>query len=610
MRLTSTGLGIGTSSPAEKLDVRSSSNAIGNFQSSNASGYAGINAINGSRSWYAGIRADASNGFGIRDETAGATRLLIDSSGNLGLGVTPSAWTSTYRAFQVGLSSSLVGISNDTQTHLTTNARFDGTNWIYISTSPASRYMQDNNVHKWFNAASGSSGTNVSFTQAMTLDASGNLGVGTTSPQRRFVVSLAGAQGLEFGAGTGASSGNELLNYNRSTSAYIPFTALSSTYTFYTGTSGSTRAVDIDSSGNLLVGTSSAITTLTVRPPEGGGIALQRPTTTGTHLLISTTAGGVSPNYTTTYDTTNNDMRFSTAEGGGTGGTISFLTGTSSTPVERARIDSAGQMIIGSTSVGRGDKLTVVGAGSSATVTSNVRALLAVESDTATAQNVGGAISLGGNYDGGRTQYGAIGGFKESTTASEYGGYLAFFTRPNGDLTRERARIDSSGNLLVGATSNLASALLYLEKGGGDWKFAINDTNAGTQSFTTYRYNNTGIGSITGNNTATSYNTSSDYRLKNTIAPMTGALAKVALLKPCTYKWNVDGSDGEGFIAHELAEVVPECVTGEKDAVDADGNPKYQGIDTSFLVATLTAAIQEQQAIIESLKARLDAANL
>ena len=88
MVLTSTGLGIGTSSPGEKLDVRSSSNAIGNFQSSNASSYAGINAINGSRSWYAGIRADASNGFGIRDETAGATRLLIDSSGNLLVGTT------------------------------------------------------------------------------------------------------------------------------------------------------------------------------------------------------------------------------------------------------------------------------------------------------------------------------------------------------------------------------------------------------------------------------------------------------------------------------------------------------------------------------------------
>ena len=91
---------------------------------------------------------------------------------------------------------------------------------------------------------------------------------------------------------------------------------------------------------------------------------------------------------------------------------------------------------------------------------------------------------------------------------------------------------------------------------------------------------------------------------------MTGALAKVAALKPVTYKWNADGSDGEGFIAHELAEVCPQAVTGEKDAVDADGKPVYQGIDTSFLVATLTAAIQEQQAIINDLKARLDAANI
>ena len=66
-----------------------------------------------------------------------------------------------------------------------------------------------------------------------------------------------------------------------------------------------------------------------------------------------------------------------------------------------------------------------------------------------------------------------------------------------------------------------------------------------------------------------------------------------------------DGSDGQGFIAHELQAVVPECVTGEKDAVDADGKPVYQGIDTSFLVATLTAAIQELKAEVDSLKQQL-----
>jgi hypothetical protein len=113
----------------------------------------------------------------------------------------------------------------------------------------------------------------------------------------------------------------------------------------------------------------------------------------------------------------------------------------------------------------------------------------------------------------------------------------------------------------------------------------------------------TQVGSITVNTSATAYNTSSDYRLKDNIAPMTGALATVAALKPVTYKWKVDGADGQGFIAHELADVVPDCVTGEKDAVDADGKPVYQGIDVSFLVATLTAAIQELKAEFDAYKA-------
>jgi hypothetical protein len=117
----------------------------------------------------------------------------------------------------------------------------------------------------------------------------------------------------------------------------------------------------------------------------------------------------------------------------------------------------------------------------------------------------------------------------------------------------------------------------------------------------------TAVGSITTNGTGVTYGTSSDYRLKENIAPMTGALAKVSLLKPVTYKWKSNGSDGQGFIAHELAEVVPDCVQGEKDAVDADGKPVYQGIDTSFLVATLTAALQETKALIDTQAATINA---
>jgi hypothetical protein len=122
-----------------------------------------------------------------------------------------------------------------------------------------------------------------------------------------------------------------------------------------------------------------------------------------------------------------------------------------------------------------------------------------------------------------------------------------------------------------------------------------------------FNYNTTtNVGSINITGSATSYATSSDYRLKENIVPMTGALDKIALLKPVTYTWKIDGSNGQGFIAHELQAIIPDCVTGEKDAVNKDGSIKPQQIDTSFLVATLTAAIQEQQTIINDLKARVE----
>ena len=197
-------------------------------------------------------------------------------------------------------------------------------------------------------------------------------------------------------------------------------------------------------------------------------------------------------------------------------------------------------------------------------------------------------------------------------TAS-YGSALTFYTS-TGSATpspTERMRIDSSGNLWFG-TSTFSSSMqsgLSLQTASNSqlWVSHANGTGSG-QYYAGFFYNGSVIGGVTQNGTtAVAYNTSSDYRLKDNIAPMTGALDKIALLKPVTYKWKIDGSDGQGFIAHELAEVVPDCVSGEKDAVDEEGKPKYQGIDTSFLVATLTAAIQEQQALIIQLQADVSA---
>jgi hypothetical protein len=180
----------------------------------------------------------------------------------------------------------------------------------------------------------------------------------------------------------------------------------------------------------------------------------------------------------------------------------------------------------------------------------------------------------------------------------------------DGTANAYRAVIDSAGRVCIGVTSAAYSTACIMNvnvdavsASGGAWVSKAASTS--TAFHMNFQNGNGGVGGISTSGSATQYVTSSDYRLKNSITPMTGALAKIAQLKPVIYKWNSDNSDGEGFIAHELAEVCPHAVTGEKDAIDEEGNPKYQGIDVSFLVATLTAAIQELKAELDTVKAEL-----
>jgi hypothetical protein len=113
------------------------------------------------------------------------------------------------------------------------------------------------------------------------------------------------------------------------------------------------------------------------------------------------------------------------------------------------------------------------------------------------------------------------------------------------------------------------------------------------------------VGTISTNGTTTAYNTSSDYRLKTNIVPLANAVTRVKQLQPRNFTWVSSPEQGvvDGFIAHELKTVVNDAVFGEKDAVDANGNPKYQGVDSSMLVPLLTAALQEAIARIEALEA-------
>ena len=267
-------------------------------------------------------------------------------------------------------------------------------------------------------------------------------------------------------------------------------------------------------------------------------------------------------------------------DSGSSNGQLAIYTTASGTSTERVRVDSSGNVGIG-------------------TATPSYR--LDITNGSASANCV---IRM--------TNSGTYGAYTQSVTSNRTFSYGAFdstngFVSGSWGVRDETAAawrmiIDSSGNVLVNATAQIAQGKFGVAFVGSTNQAAAFNETSGASSWTTVLFQRTGttIGSISNATSSTAYNTSSDYRLKNTIAPMTGALAKVQALKPVTYKWNIDGEAGEGFIAHELAEVCPHAVTGTKDAVDADGNPVYQGIDTSFLVATLTAAIQELKALTDA----------
>jgi hypothetical protein len=214
--------------------------------------------------------------------------------------------------------------------------------------------------------------------------------------------------------------------------------------------------------------------------------------------------------------------------------------------------------------------------------------------------------------NGSATSYTLFGNFGTDGYINNRGaGNLLFYTNNN----VERMRITSDGRVLINNTGSFGGRLQSTGTGGLAAAASFKPGNNGDGTVEFYNSSNGYVSAIQVNASTVVYGTGSDYRLKDNIAPMTGALNKVIQLKPVTWNWKVDGEGGQGFIAHELQEVVPDAVTGVKDAVetytDEDGNEqtriKPQGIDTSFLVATLTAAIQELKATVDAQAARIAA---
>ena len=293
----------------------------------------------------------------------------------------------------------------------------------------------------------------------------------------------------------------------------------------------------------------------------------------------------------TNYSQTLGEHHYFTAASGTAGNAISFT--------EIMTLNASGNLGIGITSP-----------------VSRLHVKSTYASDTTTQQrfedNTGSGLSFGGT--GGGVKWLNVADVGTPST-----GYpLAFQTGGS-----ERARILANGEFLIGTTTGGGGKLRVANSGGGgvyvtqlasgNYSYLSDAiSNGGTYYHFQFLQSGADIGSITSNGTITTYNTTSDYRLKNITGSLTGAKHFIMALQPKQGTWKFDNSKFVGFVAHEFQEVSPSSVTGTKDAVDKNGDPVYQGIQaaSSEVMANLISLVQEQQTIIESLKARLDAANL
>ena len=432
-------------------------------------------------------------------------------------------------------------------------------------------------------------------TEAMRIDSSGNVGIGTSSPLVPLDIRTPQAT-LNLSAGSDPLVNLNILNPDTTIgtgptlafSSYYsgastgPLATISVPRTVGTGTGADALSNSIVIS-QAQIGSPNLVERLRINSSGNVGIGTSSP---GAKLHVETIPAAVNQSGSVFFGP-DTDYGFEIRN---------VIDGTGFPRVElRAPVTGAGPMLF--FAGGATERLRIGSSGNVGIGTSSPGYLLHVNTSAAA------DVELAVQNSAGLARYGT------RTSGNAFAG--SFTAGKSFELWSANAQavtIDSSGNVGIGTTTSLARLTLEKAFAGGT---AI-DTNTTTASTTyngaVFRHNGTSVGQIAVSTTATSYITSSDYRLKENVTAVTDGITRLQQLNPSRFNFIADPDHTvDGFIAHEAQAVVPECVTGEKDAVDDDGNPKHQGIDQSKLVPLLTAALQEAIAKIETLETRLSA---
>jgi hypothetical protein len=393
-------------------------------------------------------------------------------------------------------------------------------------------------------------------------------------------------------------------------------------------------ALTVDSSQRVGIGSTSFGGKLTVKTSSSNGA----PVAWGDGQLVVTAGDGTTaPGFGISTNTSDNSVSLS-ALTPGTGWnnlhlraaqTIFYKSDAASNEV--GRWDASGRLLIGTSSArGVGDPLPstleVEGANyNSISIVNNTNDIgspslkLGKSRGTTTGSNT---IVQNGDFLGSVVFAGADGADLETPAATisavvdgtpganDMPGRLVFSTTADGaSSSTERMRITSGGFIGI----NNTNPVNYLAIIGDGATANIRSRQSPTSSVQhiVFNNNNGDVGAISTNASSTVYSTSSDYRLKENVTAVIDGITRLQQLKPSRFNFIADPNTVvDGFLAHEAQEVVPECVTGEKDAVDDDGNPVYQGIDQSKLVPLLTAALQEAIGRIETLEGMVAVNNI